>query len=135
MTKPLPFKPKVLLVENEPDIRRLVSYVLVAEGFEVTEAYDAPQADARLEEGRFDIILLDLMLPGEDGYSFCRRIKARGDCRDVPVVMISARVMPEEIRRGLECGAAAYITKPYDPRSLAGDIRRILSGAGEKPAG
>lgn len=122
-------KLRVLLVENEADISRLISYVLEANGFSVDQAHSADIADQKLEEEKFDIILLDLMLPGEDGYSLCRRLKASEGTKSIPVIMISARVMPDEIKKGLDCGASGYIGKPYDPLTLGDEIRKIYDKA------
>jgi DNA-binding response OmpR family regulator len=116
---------RLLFVENEADISRLISYVLNTQGFNVDTAFDVAAAEEKLAAGGFDIILLDLMLPGEDGYSFCRRLKQMPHTRAIPVIIISARVMPNEIKKGLECGAQGYITKPYDPNTLGSQIRKI----------
>ncbi len=116
---------KVLFVENEADISRLISYVLNTQGFTVETAFDAVVADEKLVAERYDLILLDLMLPGEDGYSFCRRLKQMEHTKHIPVIIISARVMPNEIKKGMECGASGYITKPYDPIMLGPQIRKI----------
>ncbi len=118
---------KLLLVENEPDINRLIFYVLSGQGFEVTQAYDASSAEAKLRQGTFDLMLLDLMLPGEDGYFFCRRLKQTEEFKNLPIIIISARVMPDEIKKGMESGAIGYITKPYNPLTLADDIRKLLA--------
>jgi DNA-binding response OmpR family regulator len=123
---------KILLVENEADIARLVSYVLVSQGFAVEQVFDAAEAELKLAHEKFDVMLLDLMLPGEDGYSFCKRIKGEEAYKDLTIIIISARVMPNEIKRALDCGASGYITKPYNPMTLGKDIRRIYSEAQKK---
>ncbi len=129
---------RILLIENEADISRLIIYVLSRQGFTVEPAHDAVSAERLLAGGKFDAILLDLMLPGEDGYSFCTRLKSMERTRDIPVIIISARVMPNEVKRGMDCGASGYITKPYNPSTLGEEIRRIVAkeqGDAGKPKG
>jgi DNA-binding response OmpR family regulator len=116
---------RIILVENEADIGRLVTYVLKSQGFTVDHVFDVPSAEEKIREGSYDLMLLDLMMPGEDGYSFCKRLKSNPETQGLPVVIISARVMPNEIKRAMECGANGYITKPYNTLTLADDIRKI----------
>ncbi|MBB4303983.1 DNA-binding response OmpR family regulator [Rhodobium orientis] len=114
---------KILIVEDDPDIRQLVAELMAREGFAVDEAKDAAAADAVLQRTRPDLIILDLMLPGEDGLSFCRRLRARDT---LPILMLTAR--SDEIDRvlGLEMGADDYLVKPFGPRELVARVRVIL---------
>lgn len=117
-------EPKIILVvEDDPEIRALVGALLVREGFRVEEAEDAVSMDAVLGRVGPDLIILDLMLPGEDGLSICRRIRAR---HDVPILMLTAK--SEEIDRvvGLEMGADDYLVKPFGPRELVARVRAVL---------
>ena len=118
---------KTLLVEDEVDIARLIVYVLETEGFDMDCVYDAAQAEKKIHEQDYDLLLLDLMLPGEDGYSFLRRLKEKEEIGTLPVIIISARALPEEVERGLDYGACGYITKPYNPLTLAREIRSFLA--------
>lgn len=113
----------ILIVEDDPEISRLVSDLMRREGFEVACAADAAAMDALLQRLRPDIIILDLMLPGEDGLSICRRLRA-GD--SVPILMLTAK--SDEIDRvvGLEMGADDYLAKPFGPRELLARVRAIL---------
>jgi two-component system, OmpR family, response regulator len=113
----------ILIVEDDPDIRRLVGELLGREGFVVEAAEDAAAMDAVLGRLRPDLVILDLMLPGEDGLSICRRLR-RSDA--IPIVMLSAK--SDEIDRvvGLEMGADDYLVKPFGPRELLARVRAVL---------
>lgn len=113
----------VLLIEDDPDIRRLVAELLAREGFAVEQAGDAPAADAVLQRLRPDIVVLDLMLPGEDGLSICRRLR-QGDA--IPILMLSAKADDIDRVVGLEMGADDYLVKPFNPRELLARVRAIL---------
>ncbi len=119
----------VLIVEDDADIRRLVAGLLSRENFEVEEAEDGVAMDAVLSRVRPDIIILDLMLPGEDGLSICRRLQGHG----IPVIMLTAK--SDEIDRvlGLEMGADDYVVKPFGPRELIARVRTVLR-RGHPPA-
>jgi DNA-binding response OmpR family regulator len=115
--------PNVLIVDDDAGIRDLLADYLAKQGMCVTTARDGKEMDERLTGLYPDLIVMDLMLPGEDGLSLTRRIKAS---RDVPVIMLSAR--GEDIDRivGLEVGADDYLPKPFNPRELLARIRAVL---------
>ena len=121
----------LLLVEDERSIREPLARLLDREGFRVTQAGDAERARQLLPDGAFDLAILDIMLPGEDGLSLARFIRASGD---LPLMMLTAR--SEEIDRiiGLEMGADDYLAKPFNPRELVARIRAILRRAGARAA-
>lgn len=114
----------LLLVDDDQRLRQLLAEYLRSEGFEVAEAADARQLAAALDRGHFDLIVLDLMLPGEDGLSLCRRL--RGEGLLTPIVMLTAK--GDEIDRiiGLELGADDYLPKPCNPRELLARVRAVL---------
>ena len=120
----------ILFVEDDRDIRTLLADFLVREGFAVEVAEDGVGVDRALARMKPDIVILDLMLPGEDGLSICRRLRTRSA---VPVIMLTAR--NDDIDRivGLELGADDYVGKPFNPRELLARIRAILRRA-ERPA-
>lgn len=113
----------VLIVEDDPEISRLVADFLRREDFEVSVAADGKAMDIILQRERPDLIVLDLMLPGEDGLSICRRLRG---ANTIPILMLTAK--SEEIDRvvGLELGADDYLAKPFGPRELLARIRAIL---------
>ena len=115
--------PNVLIVDDDAGIRDLLADYLTKQGMHVTTARDGKEMDERLAGPYPDLIVMDLMLPGEDGLSLTRRVKA---ARDVPVIMLSAR--GEDIDRivGLEVGADDYLPKPFNPRELLARIRAVL---------
>lgn len=121
----------ILIVEDDPDIRQLVAELMRKEGFAVEEAEDASAMDAVLARNRPDLMILDLMLPGEDGLSICRRIRTRDG---VPILMLTAK--SEEIDRvvGLEMGADDYLPKPFGPRELLARVRAVLRRSSAGPA-
>ena len=114
---------RILVVDDDADLRRLVGDFLRSHGLEVDVARDAREMDARLGQARYDLIILDLMMPGEDGLSVLRRL--RGDPRPA-VIMLSA--MGEDTDRivGLEVGADDYLAKPCNPRELLARVRAVL---------
>jgi len=115
--------PHVLLVEDDEEIRTLVSRLLLQNELRVATAENGRKADRLLKDGRFDLVVLDVMLPGEDGFSICRRLRTASA---VPVIMLTAK--GEDIDRivGLELGADDYVTKPFNPRELLARIRAVL---------
>lgn len=121
---------KILVVDDEPDLVELVSYNLKKEGYEVASALDGEEALGKLRSGAFDLLVLDLMLPGIQGIELCRILRGEPKTEHLPIVMLTART--EEIDRilGLELGADDYITKPFNPRELVARIKAILRRTG-----
>jgi DNA-binding response OmpR family regulator len=113
----------VLVVDDEPMVREVVARYLERDGLHVHEVADGDQATAWLDEHRPALVVLDIMLPGIDGLSLLRRLRAEGD---VPVILLTARA--EEVDRvvGLELGADDYVVKPFSPRELAVRVRNLL---------
>jgi DNA-binding response OmpR family regulator len=116
----------IVLVEDDDDIRRLVSNLLSQEGYTVEVAESATALDRVLSLKHPDLVILDLMLPGEDGLSICRKLRSRGG---VPILMLTAKSDPVDRVVGLEMGADDYVSKPFDPRELLARIRAILRRA------
>jgi two-component system, OmpR family, response regulator len=123
--------PHILVVEDDLEISRLVARYLRANDCYVSAAGDGRDMDRVLADNRVDLIVLDLMLPGEDGLSLCRRLRTRSE---VPVIMLTAK--SEDVDRivGLEMGADDYLAKPFNPRELLARIRAILRRANATPA-
>jgi two-component system phosphate regulon response regulator PhoB len=116
----------VLLVEDESDVVDLLRYNLNKAGFSVLIAGDGLLGLEMARKNRPEIIVLDLMLPGMDGYSVCRALKQDSDTESLPVLMLTARGEPSERVRGLEIGADDYLTKPFSPRELVLRIQALL---------
>jgi len=114
----------VLLVEDDPDILELLTIHLADEGYELTQVSDGDSGYQQTQDKRFDLIILDLMLPGMDGVELCKKVRANDDT--TPVLMLTAK--SEEIDRvvGLECGADDYMTKPFSIRELKARVKAIL---------
>jgi len=123
--------PHILIVDDHREIRELVGRALTREGFRVTAVGDGKAMQRALADAHIDLILLDLMLPGEDGLSLCRRVRADSD---VPIVMLTAK--GEEVDRviGLEMGADDYLPKPFGSRELIARIRAVLRRSHRPPA-
>lgn len=124
----------ILIVEDEEAIRELIRINLSANGFVCDEAEDGLQALARAKAAKPDLILLDWMLPGLDGLSVLRRLKADPDLAAVPVIMLTAKSEESDIVLGLEMGAADYVTKPFSNKVLVARVRAQLRRGEEPPA-
>ncbi|MBX3089447.1 MAG: response regulator transcription factor [Cryobacterium sp.] len=114
---------RVLIVEDERSISEPLAYLLEREGYRTTVAEDGSSALSKFDSGEFDLVLLDIMLPGLSGTEVCRRIRARST---VPIIMLTARAAEVDIVVGLELGADDYVTKPYSSRELVARIRAVL---------
>ncbi len=123
---------KILIVDDEPDIVDLVSYNLKKEGFKVTAASDGEKALDKIRRDKFDLVVLDLMLPGIQGVELCRIIRNDPKAAGTPIIMLTAK--GEEVDRvvGLESGADDYMTKPFSARELVARVKAVLRRTGEK---
>jgi two-component system OmpR family response regulator len=115
--------PHILIVDDHREIRDAVSRYLEKNGMRATTARDAAAMDAKLAAGRFDLIILDIMMPGEDGLSACRRLSGSGA---PPILMLTALGEDTDRIVGLEIGADDYLPKPFNPRELLARIKAIL---------
>ena len=114
---------RILLVDDEQSIQTLLSYPLRKEGYHVTSALDGSEALQRFDEGRFDLVVLDLMLPRRDGVEVCRELRARSQ---VPIIMLTAKGSESDKVAGLEVGADDYITKPFSMREFRSRVKAAL---------
>jgi len=117
---------RILAVDDEQDIIELLSYNLSREGFEVTTAMDGEEALKKIRAKSFDLVILDLMMPGIQGLELCRILRNDPRTKELPIIMLTAKT--EEVDRilGLEMGADDYISKPFSPRELIARIKAIL---------
>jgi two-component system OmpR family response regulator len=118
--------PHLLLVDDERSIREPLAVYLTKQGFRVTQCGDAEAARTRLTAYAIDLVILDIMMPGEDGLSLCRHIAATSD---VPVILLTARAEETDRIIGLEMGADDYVVKPFSPRELATRVKVVLRRA------
>ena len=127
----MPAAPHILIVDDHREIRDLVSRALTKEGFRVSAAADGRAMRKALADGRIDLILLDLMMPGEDGLSLCRALRTESN---IPVIMLTAK--GDEIDRvvGLEVGADDYLPKPFGSRELIARIKAVLRRSSDATA-
>ena len=125
---------RILLVDDEQSIQTLLSYPLRKDGYHVTSAQDGREALQRFEEARFDLVILDLMLPKLDGVEVCRELRSRSQ---VPIIMLTAKGSETDKVAGLEVGADDYITKPFSMREFRSRVKAALrrSRMGGEPDG
>lgn len=124
-------KRRILLVDDEPDLVQMVSVRLTASDYEVVPAYDGQQALDQVKQVKPDLIILDLMLPKLDGYKVCRLLKFDERTKSIPILIFTARAQVEDVTLATECGADAYLTKPFEAKALLGKIQDLLE-AGRK---
>ena len=120
---------RILVVEDEPGIALGLEDDLKMEGYQVEVVGDGAEASRRAREGAFDLILLDLMLPGKDGFEVCRELRRAG--LRTPILMLTAKTQEAEKVMGLELGADDYVTKPFGTRELRARIKALLRRSGE----
>ncbi|MFM1872479.1 MAG: hypothetical protein RL398_1901 [Planctomycetota bacterium] len=133
-------KPKILVIEDEPDLLEVIQYNLDREGHKVIACRNGEQGLSRIRTDNPDLVILDLMLPGMDGVEVCRQVKADPVTRAIPIIMVTAKSEESDIVLGLGIGADDYITKPFSPRELVARVKVVLrrgplreeSGRGER---
>jgi DNA-binding response OmpR family regulator len=117
---------RALVVEDDPDIVELVSLYLSKEGFAVESVGDGREGLQRVRNGRYDLLILDLQLPGADGLTICAEVRGARATRDIPVVMLTARGDEADRVVGLEMGADDYVVKPFSPKELVARVRALF---------
>ena len=116
----------ILVVEDEPDIRKLINYNLAQDRFKVLEAEDGEQALKLLQHEKPSLVILDLMLPGLSGLELCKILRERPDTAWLPILMLTAKAGEADKVVGLEMGADDYLSKPFSPREMVARVRAIL---------
>lgn len=129
-------KPKIVLIEDEEDIAALVKLQAEISGYKLSVAVDGLNGYELIQKEIPDVVLLDIMLPGQSGLDVCRRVKSNPDLRNIPIIMVSAKSEETDVVLGLELGADDYVTKPFSPRVLFSRIKAVLrrNSEGEKSA-
>ena len=123
-----PERPLVLVVDDEEDIRFVVRARLEAAGFRVETASNGLEGLTRARRLHPDLILLDLMLPGMDGFNVCGMLKRDQQFSAIPIIILSARSQQKDFETGIALGADAYLTKPFSGPELIGKVRELLAG-------
>lgn len=118
--------PTILVVEDEPAIQELISINLKHAGFMVVRVGSAEEAAATIRSALPDLVILDWMLPGQSGGALATKLRADERTRDLPIIMLTARVHEEDKVQGLEAGADDYVTKPFSPKELVARVRAVL---------
>ena len=126
-------KERILVVDDEEDILELVRYNLVKEGYHVTGALTGEDALKKVRSEAFDLIVLDLMLPGIDGLDVAKKLKNDRKTEQIPILMLTAKGEEADIVTGLELGADDYVTKPFSPRVLIARVRTALRRQTREP--
>lgn len=121
--------PRILVVEDEAALAYLLVYNLEAQGYLVEHVDHGDEVELRIAETPPDLVILDWMLPGVSGLEICRRLRARENCRDIPVIMLTARGEESERVRGLSVGADDYVVKPFSTPELMARVRALLRRA------
>ena len=117
-------EPNILILDDEAEMRALLQRYLTSQGFAVQAATSAQQLDTLLARRSFDVLVLDLMMPGESGLEICRRLRAAGET--IPILMLTAKGDPVDRIVGLEMGADDYLPKPFEPRELAARLHAMV---------
>ena len=131
---PAAFRPVVFVVEDDEDIARLISHNLQAAGFEVQSFVSGASVLTEAVREMPALFLLDVMLPGTDGFELCRHIRQTPSLSAIPIIFLTAKTGEADRVKGLELGGDDYITKPFSPRELVARIRSVLRGLGQVPA-
>lgn len=116
----------ILIVDDEPNIVASLEFLMTREGFDVVVASNGDEAIKAMDAGMPDLVLLDIMMPGKDGYEVCQQIRATPQWRTVKIIMLSAKSRDAEIAKGIALGADAYITKPFSSKDLVEQVKRLL---------
>lgn len=116
----------ILIVEDEEDILKLIEVNLLKNGFEATGVQSGEKAVESINKNYYDLVLLDLMLPGIDGLEVCKQLKNNAGTKELPIIMLTAKGEEGDIIKGLESGADDYITKPFSPKVLLARIKTVL---------
>lgn len=121
---------RILLVDDEPEIRFLMRMMLEKAGHSVVEVGDGEAVMRELSNEKFDFVLLDVMMPGVKGWEICRRIKAQEKLKNIPVVMFTVRTSKDSVKKSMEYAHAdAHINKPFDRKELLDTVERLLTSA------
>ncbi len=122
-------KPRILLVDDEPSIVKMVAKRLEVEGFDVLVAMDGQEGLSKAQTEHPDLVILDLMLPKLNGYEICTMLKQDTRYQKIPIILFTAKTQEKDEKLGVECGADAFVRKPFRAQELTEHIRRLLGEA------
>lgn len=122
----MPAKPKLIIVDDDRETREMLALALEMEGFEVSQVANGLRLISTLHVDRPDVILLDVNMSWIDGFELCKAIRKNEEFSNIPVLFVSARASPEDVKRGLEAGAVDYFTKPVELSRLVARIRQLV---------
>ena len=120
--------PRVLVVDDDPQVLRLMRVNLELEGYDVVSAPDGEEALEAVISERPDVVVCDVMMPGTDGLTVLRNLRANPKTSKIPFVVVSAKAQRSDVKAALEMGADRYITKPFDPQDLLDAVEHLLDG-------
>jgi two-component system alkaline phosphatase synthesis response regulator PhoP len=126
---------KILVVDDERHIVRLVEVNLQRAGYNVVTAYDGIEALEKVKTEKPDMLVLDVMMPGKDGFEVLSELQANPVTAEIPVIMLTAKAQDADIFKGWQSGVSSYLTKPFNPRELLTFVERIFQSMDEGPAG
>ena len=116
---------RILFIEDEEDVRNAVKFILEGEGYEFFGAASGPEGIAKITKYDINLLLLDILMPGIDGFEVCRAIKSEPSI-NLPIIFVSAKAEAQDIARGFALGADDYVIKPFEPNDLVNRVRRVL---------
>jgi two-component system alkaline phosphatase synthesis response regulator PhoP len=117
---------KILIVEDDQHIRKLLNILIRKDDVEIDEAVEGNEAQRKLRENRYDLVILDIMMPNVDGFSILKELRERPETAQLPVIVVTAKTEDKDLMKGYSMGANYYITKPFEPQDLIHSIELIL---------
>ncbi|MCJ7516011.1 MAG: response regulator [Dehalococcoidia bacterium] len=119
---------KILIIEDDPGTTRFLVYTLEQQGYKVLSVADGLEGLKKAQDEHPDLIILDVMLPGMDGYEVCHRLRQKSETLTVPVLMVSGRARQDDKNIGIRMGADIYLSKPVDPETILAKVEALLAG-------
>ncbi|MCP4344088.1 MAG: response regulator [Desulfobacterales bacterium] len=119
--------PKILIVDDEPNIVVPLQFLMEQNGYNVAVASTGDEAISAVQQHKPDLILLDIMLPGFDGFAICQKVRANPDCRDTKIIFITAMGRDMDIAKGMALGGDEFITKPFSNSEVVTKVKKLLS--------
>ena len=120
-------KDKILIIDDEPDIVETLTFMLEARNYDVISAYDGAEGLVKVKSEKPDVALLDIMMPGMDGYAVCNKLKSSNDTKRLPIIMLTAKGENEAVIKAHKSGADDYIVKPFSLPTLVNKLNKLLA--------